>query len=174
MTTKNLSLYVGAYSDSTSARDDFEVLRSLQGPDFAVESAVVMSRDADGKVDVLSKGDGITGGTAVIGGEVGFVVGLFAPPLLAATAVGAGLGAVLGHLVKRHEEKELGVELDDYLPPNSSAVVVVVDDKYLDWVEKALTKADKRISKAIDSGDADKLAKALEKSADDIGDAIDS
>jgi hypothetical protein len=37
-----------------------------------------------------------------------------------------------------------------------------------------LTKADKRISKAIDSGDADKLAKALEKSYDDISDAIDS
>jgi hypothetical protein len=30
------------------------------------------------------------------------------------------LGALLGHLVKRHEEKELGVELDDYFPPKSS------------------------------------------------------
>ena len=174
MATKNLALYVGTYSDPTSAKDDFEFLGSLQGPDFAVESAVVMSRDADGKVDVLSKGDGMTGGSAVIGGELGFLVGLFAPPLLAATAVGAGLGAVLGHLVKRHEEKELGVELEEYFPPNSSAVVVVVDDKYLDRVEKALKKAEKRISKAIDSGDADKLTKALEKSSDDLGDAIDS
>ncbi len=80
---------------------------------------------------------------------------------------------MLVHLVKRHEEKELGVDLDEYLPPNSSAAVVV-DDRYLDRVEKALTRADKRISKAIDSGDADKLAKALEKSSDELGDAIDS
>ena len=174
MTTENLVLFVGAYGDATSAKEDFEVLRSLEGADLEVAAAVVMSRDADGSVDVLSKGDGITGGTAVLGGGLGFAIGLFAPPLLAATAIGAGIGGVLGHLVKRHEEKELGVELEEYFPPNSSAVVVVLDDKYLDRVEKALTKADKRISKAIDSDDAEKLEKALEKSADDIGDAIDS
>ena len=174
MQNESLVLFVGAYSDATSAKDDFEVLRSLEGSDVEVASAVVMSRAADGSVDVLSKGDGVTGGTAVIGGGLGFAVGLFAPPLLAATAVGAGLGAVLGHLVKRHEEKELGVELEEYFPPNSSAIVVVLDDKYLDRVEKALTKAEKRISKAIDSDDAEKLEKALEKSADDISDAIDS
>jgi uncharacterized membrane protein len=133
-----------------------------------------MSRDADGKVDVLEKGDGTVGAGAVMGGGVGLVVGLFAPPLLAATAIGAGIGAVLGHLTKKHQEKELGVELEEYLPPNSSAVVVVIDDKYLDGVEKALGKAAKRVNKAIDSGDYHKLQKALAKSDDEIGDAVDS
>jgi hypothetical protein len=37
-----------------------------------------------------------------------------------------------------------------------------------------LTRADKRVSKAIDSGDYDKLQKALEKSGDEISDAVDS
>jgi hypothetical protein len=49
--------------------------------------------------------------------------------LLAATAIGAGIGALLGHLTKKHEEKELGAELDEYFPPSSSAVVGIVDDK---------------------------------------------
>jgi uncharacterized membrane protein len=133
-----------------------------------------MSRDANGKVDVLERGDGTTAAGAVMGGGVGVVVGLFAPPLLAATAIGAGIGAVLGHLTKRHEEKKLGVELDEYFPPDSSAVVVVIDDRYLDRVASALTKADKRVDKAIDSGDYDKLQKALEKSEREIGDAVDS
>jgi len=66
------------------------------------------------------------------------------------------------------------VELDEYLPPNSSAVVVIIDVKYLDRVEKALGKAQKRVDKAIDSGDYDKLQKALAKSDDEIGDAVDS
>ena len=81
---------------------------------------------------------------------------------------------MLGHLTKKHEEKELGAELDEYFPPNSSAVVVIVDNKYLDRVGAALTKADKNVSKAIDSGDAEKLQKAISDSTDDVGEAIDS
>lgn len=174
MNGDNLALYVAAYADATSANEDFQALKAAEGDDLSVVGAVVMSRDADGKVDVLEEGDGDTGGGALIGGSLGFVVGLFAPPLLAATAVGAGIGAVLGHLTKRHEEKELGAELDEYFPPNSSAVVVIVDNKYLDRVGAALTKADKNVSKAIDSGDAEKLQKAISDSSGDVADAVDS
>jgi uncharacterized membrane protein len=110
-----------------------------------------MSRDVNGDVDVLTKGSGITDGGAVLGGGVGLVVGLFAPPLLASTAIGAGIGAVLGHLTKRHEEKDLGVELGDYFPPDSFAVVVIVEDRYLDRVEKALDKSADQVGDAIDS-----------------------
>ncbi len=170
----NLALYVASYGDASSAQQDFEVLKAAEGTDLQVVAALVMSRDADGQVDVLSEGDGVTGAGAVLGGGVGLVVGLFAPPLLAATAIGAGIGAVLGHLTKKHAEKELGVELDEYLPPNSSAVVVVVDDAYLDRVEGALVKADKRISKAIDAEDYDKLEKALKKSEEQTSEALDS
>jgi uncharacterized membrane protein len=174
MIGQNLALYVAAYSDATSAKADFEALKNAEGDDLKVEAAVVMSRDADGNVDVLSEGDGDTGAGAVVGGSLGFIVGLFAPPLLAATAIGAGIGAVLGHLTKKHEEKELGVELDEYFPPSSSAVVVIVDDKYLDRVGAALTKAAKNVSKAIDSDDAEKLQKAIADSSDDVADAVDS
>ena len=45
------------------------------------------------------------------------------------------------------------MDVDEYLPPGSSAVVAVVDDKWADKVENALVKSDKRIEKAIDSGD---------------------
>jgi uncharacterized membrane protein len=136
----NLMLYVASYSDAASAKQDFDSLKALEGDDLEVDAAVVMSRGADGKVDVLEEGDGTVGAGAVLGGGVGLVVGLFAPPLLAATAIGAGIGAVLGHFTKKHEEKELGVELDEYLPPNSSAVVVIIDNKYLDISLKLLPR----------------------------------
>jgi uncharacterized membrane protein len=174
MAGDNLVLYVATYGDATSAKADFDSLKAAEGDDFKVEGAVVMSRDANGDVDVLSKGAETTAAGAWIGGGIGLVVGLFAPPLLAATAVGAGIGALLGHLTKKHEEKELGVELDEYFPPNSSAVVVVVDNKYLDRVEAALVKSDKQISKAISKDDYDKLAKAVSKSDDEITDAVES
>ena len=102
------------------------------------------------------------------------MVGLFAPPLLAATAVGAGIGAVVGKLKKKHEEKQLGVEMEEYLPPGSSAVVAIVDDTYADRVEAALVNSDKRINKAIDKDDYDELQKALADSSDEVTKAVNS
>ena len=174
MSGDNLALYVAAYSDATSAQKDFDSLKAAEGDDLEVVGAVVMSRDADGKVDVLEVGDETVSTGAWIGGGIGLVVGLFAPPLLASTAIGAGIGALLGHFTKKHEEKEMGADLDEYFPPNSSAVVVVVDDKYLDRVGAALTRADKNVSKAIDQDDYDKLSKAISDSQKDVDDAIDS
>lgn len=170
----NLVLYVASYADATSAKEDFESLEAAQGADLAVVGAVVMSRSADGTVDVLEKGAGQVGAGSLIGGSVGVLVGLFAPPLLAATALGAGIGAVVGELTKKHQEKRLGAELEEYLPPNSSAIVVVVDNLYLDRIERSLVRADKRISKAVDSGDYDKLRKALEKSETEVQGAVES
>ena len=74
---------------------------------------------------------------------------------------------------KKHEEKDLGVDLDEYFPPNSSAVAVVVDDKYLDRVETALVDSDKRVSKAISQDDYDKLSKAVPKSQDEVNKAVE-
>ena len=143
--------------------------------DFAVVGAVVASRDDAGKVTVDEHGAASpVGGSAVLGGTAGLVVGLFAPPLLLAGAVGAGIGAGIGGLKKRHEEKQMGVDLEEYLPAGSSAVIVVVDDTYLDRVDHALTKATKKINKAVDKGDYDELTKALQDADTSVSKAIDS
>ena len=109
-----------------------------------------------------------------MGAAGGLAVGLFAPPLLLATALGAGIGAGIGGLKKRHDEKKLGVEMEEYLPPRSSAVIVVVDDTYLDRVDKALTKSTKKINKAVDKGDYEELTKALQDADTSVSKAIDS
>jgi uncharacterized membrane protein len=169
----NLVLVVGSYADPGTATDDFNALKAGQNAgEYRVVGAVVMNRDGDGEVDVKEHGDAHTAGGAVVGGTAGLVVGLFAPPLLAATAIGAGIGALLGHLTKRHQEKQLGVDLEEYLPPGSSAVAAVVDDVYADKVENALAKSSKRINKAIDSGDYNQLKDAISKSDAEVADAI--
>ena len=171
----NLVLVVGSYADAGEAADDFAALKSGENAgEYQVVGAVVMNRDASGKVDVKEHGDPAVGRGAAWGGGAGLVVGLFAPPLLLATAVGAGIGAGIGALKKRHEEKLLGVDVDEYLPPGSSAVVAVVDDQWADKVESALVKSDKRINKAIDSGDYEELQKALSKSSNEVAGAITS
>jgi uncharacterized membrane protein len=171
----NLALVVGTYADAGAADDDFATLKSgEEAGEYKVVGAVVMSRDASGTVDVKEHGHTAVGGGAKVGGGAGLVVGLFAPPLLAATAIGAGIGAGIGALRKRHEEKELGVDIEEYLPPGSSAVIVVADDMYADRIDKALTKSSKKINKAVDSGDYEKLAKELDAADKRVSDAVDS
>jgi uncharacterized membrane protein len=175
MGSKNLALVVGSYDTEAAASDDYDALRSGQDSGgYEIVGAVVLSRSEDGKVRVKEHGDKSVGHGAAWGAGAGAVLGLFAPPLLAATAVGAGVGAILGKIRKSHEEKQFGVDVDEYLAPGTSAVVAVVDDKWADRVEDALDRADKRISKAIDSNDYERLRKAIEESADDVIEQINS
>lgn len=175
MGTDNLALVVGSYDDTEAASDDYRALRSGQDAGgYEIIGAVVLVRDKDGKVQVKEHGDKSVGHGAAWGAGAGVVVGLFAPPLLAATAVGAGIGAILGKIKKSREEKQFGVDVDEYLAPGTSAIVAVVEDRWADNVEKALERSDKRISKAIDSDDYEKLREAIEKSADDIVEQINS
>ncbi len=175
MADDNLVMVVGSYADASTAQGDFKTLKAGQDAgEYQVVAAVVMSRDAKGDVQVDEHGDGHVARGATIGGAAGLVVGLFAPPLLAATAIGAGIGAVIGKLSKHHQEKKLGFDVEEYLPPGSSAVVAVVDDRWADQVENALVKSDKRINKAIDQGDYDDLQKAIAQSSGEVSDAIRS
>ena len=174
MADQNLQLYVASYEDAAAAEADYKSLKKAQAAeDFAVVGAVVASRNDAGDVTVDEHGSASpVGRDAALGGVGGLVVGLFAPPLLLATAVGAGIGAGIGGLKKRHEQKQMGVDVEEYLPPGSSAVIVLVDDVYLDRVERALDKLTKKINKAVDSGDYDKLTKELDAADKRVSKAV--
>jgi uncharacterized membrane protein len=166
MTDPNYNLFVAAYDDEASAKEDFTTIKSLD--DAAVVAAVVMSRDSSGKVAVKEHGGGLIAGGTAAGAVGGLVVGLFAPPLLLAGVVGAGIGAGIGAIAKHHEEKEIGVDAEEWLPAGSSAIVAVVDDLYLDRVEHSVDKATKKVSKAIDKGDYDAVVKAVNEGDEKI------
>jgi uncharacterized membrane protein len=167
MADQNVTLVVAAYGDDTSAAaSDFQAIKALG--DSYVVAAVVMERDADGKVDVTEHGGGLVAAGTSVGAVGGLVVGLFAPPLLLATAVGAGIGAGVGAIRKRHEEKAIGVDAEQWLPAGSSAIAAVVDDLYLDRVDRAVGKAAKKVTKAIDKGDYDAVVKAVNEGDEKI------
>lgn len=174
MADKNFILYVATYPESSAAAADFRALKEAQDKDFQVDKSLVISRSMDGKVEVDQAGTGEVKRGAMIGGGAGLALGLFAPPLLLATAVGAGIGAIGGKLVERHEERKLGLQLDETVPPGSSAIIALIDDKYLDRVERSLTRATKRVEKAVDAEDYDALEKALSESSKEVRSSIES
>ena len=97
---------------------------------------------------------GLVAGGTTAGAIGGLVIGLFAPHLLLSGLIGAGIGAGAGAFAKRHEERSIGVDADEWLPPGSSAIIAVVDDLYLDRVDKAVEAGDyDAVVKAVNEGD---------------------
>lgn len=172
----NLVLYAAVYGDDATAASDYATLKSADeaSDDFRIEGSVVVSKDSDGKISVKETGGGEIGRGSLIGLGVGAFVGLFAPPFLLASAIGAGIGAIVGKLTKNHDEKKFGVELDQYMDDDSSAILVVMDNQYLDGVEAALGNAQTQVNKAISKGDYDDIVSALQKGDDEVADAVDS
>jgi uncharacterized membrane protein len=165
---KNLVLYAASYSDPDSAEADYKAIKDAQAAaDIVIVGSVVLKSDSDGKIDVNEGGSPVLEDT-FLGGLAGVAVGLFAPPLLLAIPIGAGIGAGIGELVKRHQQKELGVEVAEFLPPDSSAIVVVAEDLYADRIDKAMAKAQKKVTRAIEAQDWDTLTKELGKAGYDV------
>ena len=77
---------IGGYLSKDAANDDYEAVLDSGG---YLHGAVVVSKDLEGNLSVEQTDHMVREGAAGLG-AVGFAVGLFAPPLLAATAVGCG------------------------------------------------------------------------------------
>ena len=85
-----------------------------------VEGVVLASKDDAGEMHIVEAGDHLVRKGAEIVGGVGLVVGLFAPPLLAATAVGAGAGALLAKFGKHQVETGIEKQLKEVLPAGAA------------------------------------------------------
>src|SRR5207237_2139330 len=142
MSDEQKDVVIAAYLFEDLAKKDFEaVLKLAEDKAVAVEGVVLVQKDAKGEVEVNETGDHLGRKGLKIGGGVGLVVGLFAPPLLAATAVGAAVGGVAGKFAKHRLESGIGKKMDAALPPSSGGVIAVYDSGGADTVDKALVNA---------------------------------
>jgi arylsulfatase len=104
-----------------------------------------------------------------IGGGAGLVVGLLAPPLLAATAVGAAAGGVMAKFAKHRLESGIGEKLDAALPPGAGGVIVIYDSDGADAVDKALVNAVRKSVAHIDGMSAKELKAGLAEAQAGMG-----
>jgi arylsulfatase len=106
---------------------------------------------------------------AKLGGGAGLVVGLFAPPLLAATAIGAAGGALMGRFAKHRLESGIGEKMDAALPPSSGGVIAVYDSDGADAMDKTLANAVKKSVAQIDGASAKELKAGLAEAQAGMG-----
>jgi uncharacterized membrane protein len=127
--------------------------------------AVLVSRDAEGKLTVKENAHEVAKG-GMVGALGGFVLGLIFPAgVIAATVVGGAAGAGIGGLTSHHREHEIKKELEDVLPPDSSGIVAIFDEVWVEQVEKALAKAEKVDKEKIDKESVERAKEAAGKAS---------
>ena len=133
---------IGGYLSKEAAEQDYEAVLGCGG---YLHGAVVVSRDLEGNLSVEQTDHMVREGAEGLG-AVGFVVGLFAPPLLAATAVGAAMGAVAGKLLHRRTANKLEEQAGETIPIGGAGLIVASPRSAAEKVTPAVTRA---INKAV-------------------------
>jgi uncharacterized membrane protein len=141
MADKPVYLYVATYDSLSDATADYEALKILyKNGEIATYDASIITKDTSGKVHV-TKHEKPTQHGAWTGLVVGAVAGLIFPPSIIMTAaVGAGVGAMAGHLAKgmsREDMKKVGSMLEN----STAALVVLAETRLQPSALQALTHA---------------------------------
>jgi arylsulfatase len=132
---------IGGYLSADAANEDYEAVLACGA---RLWGAVVVTKDLEGDLAVEEKDHMVEEGAAGLAG-VGFVVGLFAPPLLAATAIGAALGAGAGAVLHKKTGSKIEEAAGDTIPIGGAGLIVAYRHADADVVEPAVTRAIKKV-----------------------------
>ena len=161
-----LDVLIAVYLIPDLARQDFDgFVKLVEEKAVSTEGVVLVTKNASGEVEVLETGDHLGRKGLKLGAGVGLVIGLFAPPLLAATAVGAALGEIGGQFARKRVMAGIKEKMDDALPAGSAAVLAIFEHHDADSVAKALSNAIRTSTAQIDKASAKELKAGLEKAA---------
>ena len=165
-----LDTLIAVYMVPDLAREDFDALTGLIG-DGAVssEGVVLVSKDTEGKIEVVETGDHAGRKGAKLGAGAGLALGLFAPPVLAATAVGAAAGGLVGTFAKTRVSSGLGETMDEALPPGSAGVIAIYDHADAARVDEVLANAIMKSAAQIDKASAKELKAGLAEAQEGLG-----
>jgi arylsulfatase len=149
---KNIVIMAG-YQDTDAARKDFDgLIQLVKAKKVRTDGIILAQHDKDGRASVSETGDHLGRKGMGYGGGVGLLVGLFAPPLLAATVVGAAGGTLLGKLAKKKVESGLEKGLAEKLKPGSAVILALVAEDDQLAAERALAGSPAKSVAEIDEG----------------------
>jgi uncharacterized membrane protein len=170
MSDESLDVLIAVYLIPDLAKQDFDGLVKLV-EDKAVSSdgVVLVRKDAEGEVHVEETGDHLGRKGAKVGGGVGLAIGLFAPPLLAATAVGAAAGGLMGKFARKRVSAGIGDKMDEALPPGSAGIIAIYDHANAEAVAGALANAIRSSTAQIDKASAKELKAGLAEASAGLG-----
>src|SRR5215213_7319649 len=156
-------LYAGEYESVEEAKADLEVLKELHREHVVgTYDAAVLTKNEEGKVEIVDKIEKPTQHGGWAGLAVGAAIGLIFPPsILVGGLLGAGTGALIGHLQggrSSPDVKEVGEMLDE-----SEAALIVVGEATIErGVDEATERAKRELKKEI-RADAREMERAVDQ-----------
>jgi uncharacterized membrane protein len=159
------SLLVADFNDTSTAWEAYEALKSVEdGRTVEIEGVIVVSRSAEGELEVQKATDHSTKSGLKWGVVGGIALGVIFPPsILGSAAVVGSAGALAGKLRQRHHHGELEQQLEYAIPPGHSGLVALVSDPGAVKIRKALERAEAIVESAIDKVEADDIKAAAEQ-----------
>jgi len=136
-----IDVLIGGYLSTDAAEEDYNAVRDCGGH---LQGAVVVSKDLEGELSVHETDHMVREGAEGLG-AVGLAVGLFAPPLLAATAIGAAVGAGAGALLHHKTVDKLGEQAGATIPIGGAGLIVAYSHSEAAKVEPAVTRAVQKV-----------------------------
>jgi uncharacterized membrane protein len=156
-----LDVLVSVYLIPDLAQQDFDgYVKLADAGTITTDGVVLVTKDAEGEVEVKETGDHLGRKGAKVGGGVGLVVGLFAP-----TAVGAAGGAILGKVARKRLESGIGEKMDEALPPGTAGIIAIYDHGDADAVSGVLGNSIRSSIAQIDKASAKELKAGLEEAS---------
>ncbi len=127
------------FDGQKGAHDAMKELKSSGALDgYKIEAECIVEHDANGKVHMHETGRGGVG--TAVGAGSGALLGLIGGPagLLAWTLAGGVIGGTAGHYLGRAISKGDAKEIGAALSPDSSALLVLLEDKESEKVIKSM------------------------------------
>ncbi|MDP1553189.1 MAG: arylsulfatase [Methanobacteriaceae archaeon] len=127
---ENNIVIMAGYQTIDAAEKNFDELTQLASDKkIETEGVILVQNSQEGKVSVIATGDHLGRKGMGWGGGVGLLVGLAAPPLLGAVAVGAAAGGIIGKFSKKKVQTGIEEGLGDKLKPGTAAIITIVSEK---------------------------------------------
>jgi uncharacterized membrane protein len=162
-----LMVLAAAYDHVADAEADYEAIKALYdevGTSHTFDAAV-LSRDAEGKSEVVKKHEEPTRHGAAHGLAWGLAVGAaiavfpaigLVGGMAAAGGTGAAIGAISGHMKQGLDDKDLRM-LGETLEKGQAGLIVVYATNMADQIAANIKAVNRYVSKEIDAN-ADELA----------------
>jgi uncharacterized membrane protein len=155
MSTSTVEVFVATYDTESGAADAAKDFKAAQrdGAIDLIDAAVVV-HTAEGKVTIDETADPSGKKWAKRGAIAGGVVGLIFPPsIILSAAVGGGAGGVWGKIRDKGFKDDDLKDIGNSLPPGSSAIIAVAEDRMVEQLESSLEGYNK-IAKHLVSAEA--------------------
>lgn len=150
MSHEPTDVMIAAYFNTEPAELDYQAVIDAG---VHIDGAVCVSRDHAGELHVEETDHMAKKGAEILGG-VGLVVGLFAPPLLLATAIGAAAGGVVGELAHSGVKSKIEKQAFETIPYGGAALIVAYPRSSAEGIDGAVTRA---LKKAVGEADGKRV-----------------